>query len=234
MIKSLLDYQAKEKEKLALVASVDMGRVKRELDSASRSLLDAKNALLSLDNDARVLTQAYENAQKQLADIFDRIEQLKKQMLGNQTEDEAASAVSYVSALLQKVASYENQLDDITRKITGKTAAFEDAKMQTVKAQKSIAVLQSEYEKQRRQIEPAILKFDAELAKLEKGVEPRLMEKYKSKRKLDRSGKATDIVVPLDRNRCGGCRFELPLNLSHKLATDGYIVCEECGKIIYK
>lgn len=234
MIKSLLDYQSKEKEKLVLLASVDGGRVKRELDTASKSLLDAKNALLSLDNDAKMLTGSYENAQKQLSEIFDRIEQFKKQLEKQQSEDEAASAVSYVSALLQKVTGYEGQLDDILRKIAGKTAAFEEAKMQVVKAQKSIAVLQVEYDKQRKQIEPSLAKFDAELSKLEKSVEPRLLEKYKTKRRLDKTGKATDIVVPLEHNRCGGCRFELPLNLSHKLATDGYIICEECGKIIYK
>jgi predicted nucleic acid-binding Zn-ribbon protein len=51
---------------------------------------------------------------------------------------------------------------------------------------------------------------------------------------MDKNMRPIDIVVPLTHKRCGGCHFELPLSQVHEVTTTGYIICEECGKIIYK
>ena len=43
MIKELLAYQTKEKEKLSIIAAVERGKVKRELDEAKRQLESVYN-----------------------------------------------------------------------------------------------------------------------------------------------------------------------------------------------
>jgi predicted nucleic acid-binding Zn-ribbon protein len=234
MIKELLTYQAKDKERLAVLAGVDGGKVKRELDACNRGIAESKQALLGLENDAKILVGMFESASKNLGEIFDRISQFNKSMESDKTEDELASAHSYVSALLARVNGYESQLEDVSRKIASKTAQFEDGKASLQNASKRVGLLQAEYEKQRKEIEPKLTEFERELKKLESSVDKVLLEKYAKARRNDKSGKVVDVVVPLSSNRCGGCYFEMPLSQVHSISTNGYITCEECGKIIFK
>lgn len=233
MIKPLLTFQEKEKEKLSLIAGVEGGRFKRELDEAARTIENSKRALLALENDAKMLASMYESVNKNLNEVFDKIKTMEAANKNPSNEEEAAQAVTFMSALLSKVGSYENQLVDMHSKIAAKVTAFEDAKLQVVKAQKGVSVYQAEYEKQKKSIEPSLVKIDAELDKLAKNVDKNLMEKYKQIRKNNKQ-RVTDVVVALSNNRCGGCHFELPLSLIHSISAKGYIICEECGKIIYK
>ena len=231
MIKPLLEYQNKEREKLALLSGVEGGRAKREFNDATNTIENAKRMLLNLENDAKVLLNNYESISKNLGEIFDKVSVYNKNANKSTNEEEANEQLSFISGLLSKVSAYEAQLNDISNKINIKTNAFEQAKMDVVKSQKIVAGATAAYENEKKAAEPKLEKIEAELKTLGVKVTPALLEKYKSIRKSKQQG---DIVVILNGNRCGGCHFELPLSLIHKVSNQGYIVCEECGKIIYK
>ena len=74
MIKPLLEYQTREREKLTLLATVDGGKTKRELDEATRARENASNTVKQLANDAEVLLGHFETASKNLAEIFKKLE----------------------------------------------------------------------------------------------------------------------------------------------------------------
>ena len=234
MINSLLAYQEKDKERMSLLLTVEAGRVKRELDAAGVAIDSGRQTLLALENDAKALAAAFESSTKNLGELFARIEQYNKTAAPNKTEDEIASAHAYLSTLQSKVTGYENQLDDIAKRITAKAAAFEAAKTAVVRAQNNKKALEPQYEAQLKQIEPAINAIEAELKKLGASVDKELLEKYKHRRKNEKSGKPVDIAVGLLVDKCGGCFHEMPLLLTHRIATEGYILCESCGRIIYK
>jgi len=233
MIKSLLAYQEKDKQRRILAASVEDGRVKREIDTSSRALDDARRNLLTLENDAKGLVSAFASASKNLKELLDRVEGAKRVAEKAATEDQIQAAIADMSALLEKVKSYESQLDEISKRISQKTAQFEDAKNTVVRAQRTVATLTPEYQKQLGAIAPKLAELDAELNKLAAAVDRELLEKYKQRRRTDKSGKISDIAVAVSGNRCGGCYHEMPTLLVHKIKTNGYIICENCGKIIY-
>ena len=232
MIKNLVTYQEKDKERIGLLLGVEGGRVKREINAANRIMDEARSGLLSLENDAKELTISYNGAAKTLAEHVERIEKLKKQS-PPKDEDEIQSSVAYMSTLLQKVNMIESQLESIAKNIAIKARNFEDQKNAVMKAQSIIKNLTPQYQKQLDEIKPKLDLVDAELKKIAATIDSGLVEKYKSRRKAEPFGKISDIVVPVASGRCGGCRFEMPLSLVHKISTDGYIVCEECGKLIY-
>jgi len=238
MIKNLLAYQEKDKERLAIVASVEGGRVKREIDAANQTIEDAKNALLSLENDAKNLAVLMQSVNKNLTETFGRVEQYdKSSKTQKQTQehlDELKSAEKYGVALSEKVTGYDNQLEDLAKRIHGKVTAFDDMKIAIVNAQKRVAALQPGYQQAQKEIAPKLGALDAELSKIAGTVDRELFEKYKHRRKSDKSGKITDIAIPVSGGRCGGCHHEMPTLLIHKISTDGYIICENCGKILYK
>jgi len=236
MIKELLAYQSKEKEKLSIIDGVERGKVKRDLDEAKRQLESAKTIVLSLDGDAQTVSSNAETVRKNLDELLARAEEITKQAstIDPSAEDELNSLISYADGVANKIKGYESQLVEITKRINERASQFDDAKTKIMRATKAIQTLEPEYQKAVATIGAEVKKVDAELADIGKTVDAKLLEKYKRKRANDKSGSATDIAVPLTQNRCGGCHFELPAFQAHKVVTDGYISCEECSRIIYK
>jgi len=234
MIENLLKYQVKDKEKLNMVYGVEAGKVKRELDEANRLLESTKTIVINLDTEAKSIVNAIEIARKNLGELLTRTEEISKEKASGKTEDKLNSAVNYANMISTRLAGYESQLADLTRKIAEKDVAFRDAVAKLQRAQKIIATYSPEYEKQKKELEPKVNTINKELEVLAKGIDAKLLERYKRARGADKMKKPTDVVVVLSGNNCSSCRFELPLSQIHTINTQGYIVCEECGKIIFK
>jgi len=230
MIKPLLEYQTREREKLNLQAAVDGGKTKRELDEATRARESASNTVRQLANDAEVLLGAYETASKNLAEIFKKLETYGKAAKSGD-EEAVTNDMTFVSGLLAKVSGYESQLADVAAKSSAIRNTYEKAVVSAKKAADVMASASVKYENEAKEVAPKIVEIDADLKKLAAAVEPALMERYKQIRKQAKRG---DVVVPITGNSCGGCRFELPSSLIHTATSRGYIICEECSKIIYK
>jgi hypothetical protein len=230
MIKPLLEYQTREREKLALLATVDGGKTKRELDEATRAREAASNTVRQLANDAEVLLGHFETASKNLAEIFKKLETYSRDAKSGD-EEAVTNDMTFVSGLLSKVSGYESQLADIASKSTTIKNVYEKALVSAKKAAEVMAVASKKYETEAKEVAPKVALIDEDLKKLAAAVDPGLMEKYKHVRKQSKKG---DVVVPIAGNSCGGCRFELPSSVIHTIASRGYIICEECGKIIYK
>ena len=157
MIKNLLEYQEKDKERLTLVASIEGGRYKREIDAANRAINEAKSTLLTLENDAKQLAASYQSVERNLKEVFGQIEKYNKAAAGYKKEDEIQGAVKNVSELLAKISNYEGQLDDIAKRITTKTAAFEEAKSAVVRAQKNVVALTPGYDAALKAVAPKFI-----------------------------------------------------------------------------
>jgi len=233
MIENLLKYQAKDKERLELLLSVDGGRVKREINIAQRVNNDARTQLLNLESDAKNLISTFAVISKSIKELLAHVEKSVR-TTQPKDEDEIKSAVTYIETILLKLNQSGSQLENMGKTITQKAKLFEDVKVNVAKAQSMIKTLTPQYEAQLGQIRPKLETIEKEMLKLSSSIDKVLLEKYKNRRRAEAAGKISDIVVPVANGRCGACFFELPLSLIHKISTDGYIICEECGKIIYK
>jgi len=231
MIKPLLDYQTQEREKLNLLATVDGGKTKRELDEAIRARETASSTVKQLANDAEMLLANFDLVSKNLAENLKKLEEYEKGAKSSTDEEVVTNDMTFVSGLLSKVSGYESQLADIANRSANIKSVYEKAVVSAKKAAEVTAIASKKYETETKEIAPKLAAIDAELKKLAAAVDAGLFEKYKQARKQSQKG---DVVVPITGNCCGGCRFELPSSLIHTIASRGYIVCEECNKIIYK
>ena len=80
------------------------------------------------------------------------------------------------------------------------------------------------------------MKFDfllfsqKELKKLEPELDATMFAKYKALK----HDNVFPAFVPLQVNRCGYCRVELPMAKVNQLKTNDFITCEQCRRLIYK
>lgn len=226
-IEVLLEAQGIDRERLTLLSTVYDGVTKRNLDSATKLLTDTKNTLLSLETDAQVLSATFGKITKAITDTVSAIDYEK-------TSGNPEYRQGNFGSLLQKISILESQLGNIERQIRDKSVAFDRAKDTVRVAQTMILTNTAEFEKQKKSIADAVSKLDRKFDDTIKNVEEKLATRYKNIRR-QKGNNPKDIVVQITHdNRCGGCYFEIPLSQISRIKTNGYIVCEECGKIIYE
>lgn len=233
MIKNLLEYQDLDKKAIALRFMVEGGKVKREIDTANKMMNDAKESVVKLEDEAKSLTQNYQSLEKGLKELIKEAEKLITARV-SQSEDEITATDAKIKELSGKITVMGNQLDMIGKSMYARLKSFDDAKADAGKGATIVKQLTPQYENQKAQIKPKLDAIEADMARVAGGIDKALLSKYIARRKNEPAGKQTDIVVPLRHGRCMGCNVEMPPLIAHKINTDGYVICEECGKILYK
>lgn len=224
-ISKLLEAQKVDKERLELLLSLEKGNIKVERDKARSNIDESKALLLKLDAEAQTLQEYYKKIEKSLTDTLALIEKAKKAH-----HEDIAEYDGYHADLCK----LEGQLADTERKIEEKTAAFKATTLSVMKAQEFIKKTEKLYEEQKQKVADKLQVLEQNFAEKSKGVDEKLLAKYKAIRK-SKADSAKDVVVPLtDDNRCYGCYMDVPRATISKIDTSGWAVCEECGRIIYK
>lgn len=88
----------------------------------------------------------------------------------------------------------------------------------------------SAYDKEVAEVNPKIKEIEKELSALAKNIDSTSIEEYKKRR----GDKIFPVLVPLNNHSCGGCHMEIPASYISKLEEKGYLICENCRRIIYK
>lgn len=204
-------YVKRKEVKAALQAGEE------QLARLEHKTLDLRNQLSSATQTLQKITAVIEEYTKELADIEDQDElnymskKLDEQLaLLSTTEKE-------VKQILHDGEDLEKTFDNIS-KVQIPRLAGEYNKCNT------------EFDKATNQVKPRVVELKKKQAELKGAIEASLFEKYK---KL--SEQVRPVFVPLmDGNRCGGCRMEMPSAQVESKMAKGYMVCEHCGRIIYR
>jgi predicted nucleic acid-binding Zn-ribbon protein len=224
-ILKLLEAQKTDKERLMLIRSVEQGSIKRELDSAAGVLAEAKTKLLALEADAKTLQDNFARICRVLDETVNLV---------NKEKDSGGEDIAEFGSFLSRLSIMESQLADMERKIGEKMLAFENARVSGAKAQRIVQTATETFQKQKLSIKNKLDELDAKFESQIKGLDERLVAKYRAiRRQTDNDVK--DIVVPVTADRrCGGCFMEISLSHISKISADGWALCEECGRMVYK
>ena len=140
--------------------------------------------------------------------------------------DEIFNQINLVSSNLYMI---ERNLNIQLVNIKGILKEFENTKNGVIKAKNKHKESKEKYEALVNTITPEINKVKKEMQALESSVDEKLMSKYKALK----HDNIFPVFVPLNNGNCGGCRMALPMGKLDKLKTDGYIVCDQCGRVIF-
>ncbi len=224
-ITKLLTAQKIDHERLVLLQALTKGSVKVELDKANQTIVDSKKNLLQLEADAKNLKDNYEKVSKIITETL----ALVKQANQAQSQD-----MGEYGDYLSKLSILESQLADIERKIMEKSSAFKNATVSVVKASDFVKKNLPTYEQQKQQTDVQVKALEKQFAEATNEVDEKLLAKYKAARK-SKVGDVKDVLVPLTADRrCQGCYMDVPAAITSKISADGWALCEECGRIIYK
>ena len=106
---------------------------------------------------------------------------------------------------------------------------IEKAKKQATIAKNSYMESKNAYDEFVKSKSDEIAKLKAGLVNIAKGLNQDLYKKYQA----IRGDKIFPVLVPLNSGLCGYCQMNINANDANKLKQDGYIICENCHRIIY-
>lgn len=204
--------------------------VKRKQYKALRQ--ECEENLSKLDSKAAELKSQLTVAKQTLAEINAVIEEHSREIADIVDGDELNYMNRKLSEQLELLANVEKDIKRILREGEDLARMFEEINSRLPKIVAGYNKCNAEFAKATEEARPRVAALKAEQTELRKKIDDNLFATYK--RISD--GQIHPVFVPLrDECRCGGCQMEMPRAVVETHMSDkGYMVCEHCGRIIYK
>lgn len=190
---------------------------------------DLKNKSAQLENKANELNLEFENLKKSYDENITALNNMAKSNLEKLSEADLSSLESAVASISGNIGIIESRMAHLAKVINVVLSDFENARKENEVAKREYAKHKELFDKEEEVIKPQIESITKELLALEKGIDEKLLSKYKSKRQ----DKRFPIFVPLLNNSCGGCQMQLAYATISSIKENQVIECEHCRRFIY-
>ncbi len=225
----MLQYQRLDGELKKIQRTVNNSQEKEIMNKMIAYVKDAQNVSNGIENKASKVVSDYMSLKKNYDANASKVEKLIASMPSG--EEELKNAYALINTLSSELFMIERNLNIVISKAKDLLKEFENTKNNVIKARNKHKVSKENYEKLIRDSEPKIAEIKSQMKTLEKDITPALLEKYKAMK----NDNIFPVFVPLmDERTCAGCRMEVASGKLNKLSSEQFIVCEHCGRLIYK
>lgn len=223
MVENILKYQECDRQIKLLEKESATMQEKKVMNEMIGIVKNAQNKSGELEKSARQIVEDYKKTKNEYAKVLSNIQKLVSS--SEQNEKTLGVINTYSSDLYmleRKLGIILNNAQDVLKQ-------FGVAKNNVIKAKQKHKECKEKYDAKVNEITPKIAKLRQEQKLLEGSIDDKMLAKYK--------GVLHDnifpVLVPVSGKLCGGCRMEIPMGKMDKLKNDGFIVCEQCGRVIY-
>lgn len=201
---------------------------RREVKSA---LQKAEEQLARLDQKTLELRNQLTTATQTLQSINAVIEEHTKEIADIEDQDELNYMSKKLDEQLKLLANVEREIKQILQEGDELDKTFDKISQTIPKLVAEYNRCNAEFDKATQQVKPRVLELKKKQAEIKDKIEPTLFARYKTL-----SEQVHPVFVPLeDKSRCGGCNMDMPIaQVTSMLADKGYMICEHCGRVIYK
>lgn len=229
-MKEILEYQRVDSELHKLKRSINHSEERDIMFKMAAYVKDAQNKSVTLEKNADDLIKEYTELRKSYDVAFKKIETITHKDSSKMTEEDLSATFGEINSLSSELFMIERKLNIIINGAREKLRMFDQNKKNAIKAREKHKESKSKHDELVASSQPKIAELEGELAKLEKQVPSDILAKYKSLK----NDNIFPVFVPLNGTCCGGCRMEIPMSKLNQLDSTQYIVCEHCGRFIYK
>jgi len=227
-IKGLLAYAAIDDELTALNREYAELDVVKNFQLQARIKNESGATLMRLNTEAGELINQMNALSEKAAEVFRQLDEAKDNVAAIEDEKEADFYAKNVEKLLAQLNALSNDVAALSKRIVDIKAEETKAFQQGREATKQGVALKPEYDKCMAEYKPKAAAIKERLAEAGKALDEEV-KKYSSLK----AGKVKNPIVPLFGSSCKGCFTEIDANSSNKLKTNGYVICQNCGRIIY-
>lgn len=228
-MQEIIKYQELDIKVKKLDAELKSSANRNNAIEMQQFLKDVQTKLVSLDNNAKALSEQYEKSVAVYNEFIKKLDNLVKEV-DSANGEKSASLVAVIEKFSNDADKLENHISSLQGRMNAVSRDVDNLMNNAKKAKHNLEIYKAAYAQEREKIEPQITALKADLVKQRSKVSPDLLEKYDAKA----DGKISDIFVPEINGRCKGCRMEISAGKMSLLNTNGIIECENCGRYIFK
>lgn len=228
-MKEILEYQKLDMQLKKLEKQVNSSNEKNVMNQMINYVKTAQNKTLELEKSAKKLTEDYQSLKAEYDKSLKTIKELTAKKAEELSEKEMEEVFHKINQVSSNLYMIERNLNINVNNIKSILKEFETTKNQVIVARTKHKESKEKYEQLVADIKPKTDKIIAEMCALESKVKPELLTKYKEKK----HDNIFPVFVELKDGNCGGCMMAQPKGRIDKLKQDGYIICEQCGRIIF-
>ncbi|MDD4291772.1 MAG: C4-type zinc ribbon domain-containing protein [Clostridia bacterium] len=229
-MKELLEYQNIDGQLKQIENEIVATDEFKKYRSAKSFLSNVEETLKKIDARAGEIITLLNNAKQQYAEIDARLEEY----IGLADKSENLEETSYLKKKADQLRKSVDNLDKLIAQLQKEmkevAATFDELGKRVPIAKKQYTENKAMVDNLKKEREGQVRKLKAELEKLEKNIDPKMLAYYN---KLKQENVKKVVVPLLDGSRCGGCNMEMPLGAMSKLNATGVIICDNCRRIIY-
>ena len=230
MLEEILEYQKKDGQLVKIEKEISESKAKKVVNQMVGIVKDAQQKIVSTEKNATTLIKTYNELNKSFENQQKVILKYLKLKLENENDETIAEYEKNIKEATTNLLLIQKNIAKLSKSITETLKQFEQYKKDVIDAKKKHAQGMDAYNKLIESHKKDVETLKAELVKLEKKVDPKLLAKYKKMRE----DKKFPIFVPLLNSSCGGCSMGLAVSQLNKLEEKGMLECENCRRIIYK
>ena len=228
-MESILKYQELDGKLVQLERKLASSNEKTVMNQMIAFVKDAQNKSVELENQAKKMTEEYVALKKEYDKNIKLIKDLTSKESSELTIEEMDEIFNQINLVSSNLFMIERNLNIQLVNIKNILKEFENTKNGVIKARAKHKESKEKYEALVAQINPQIEAIKKDMLALESSVDEKLLAKYKAVKRDN----IYPVFVTLNNGNCGGCRMMIPMGKVNKIKTDGFIVCEHCGRVIY-
>lgn len=226
-MQEILKYQDIDSEIKKIEAQIADNTNRKNAIKMQQFLKDAQSKLVELEKRSDDTIKAY----NQYNEIYNKMAKNLEVAEKNSGSDDVSKSEGLLDAI-DTISSNLSKLDKEMASIIANCASIQNEVASIMKsartAKANLQKYKDEFAKFKEEMDAKIAELKEELAKQAKKVDKNLLAKYKQK-----SAEKINVFVAEVSGKCGGCRMEISASKLNTLKTDGFIECENCGRIIY-
>ncbi len=228
-LKTILNYQKKDAELIRLERELNNNENKKAYTQMISVVKDAQNRSNSLEKQAGELLSIYQNLKKTYEDNIKSANVVIGRKLETASISDLDTIEEIASNIVNNLSILEKKLLQEAEKVNAVLVDFDQTRKRYNLARDKYTKHKELFDEESKKLEPAIAEKTKEIKKLEAGIDPVILAKYKQRRQDN----IFPVLVPCVDKACGGCRMELPYANLSTLKTKGVLECEHCRRIIY-
>lgn len=228
-MEKILTYQKLDLSLQQLEKQLSSSSEKSVMTQMINYVKDAQSKSMELEKKAKKLTEDYEMLKTEYDKNFALIKKLTAKNAEELSAEQMEITFNQINQISSNLYMIERNLNINVNAIKTILKEFENTKNSVIKARTKHKESKERFEALHAEIAPKIEKIKKEMQKLEPTLNGEMLAKYKAVKKDN----IFPVFVPLENGNCGGCRMAQPKGKLDKLKTESYIICEQCGRVIF-
>lgn len=229
-LKKLLEYQKQDSELIKLERQLYNNEDRKIFNQMINVVKDAQNKSALLEKQAGDLITVYNNLKQTFDDNIKSANIIGNKNIEDASPEDIENIQKIATDIVNNLSILEKKLLQQAERVNSVLIEFEKTRNNYNLARDKYNKHKELYDAESQKIEPVLAEKQKEIKKLEQGIEPSVLAKYKQRR----SDRIFPVFVPCVDKACGGCRMELPSASLSTLKNNGVLECEHCRRIIYE